>query len=93
MSTETLDYQSGFRNHFSTEALPDALPKGQNSPQRCAYGLYAEQYTGSAFTALRHENLRSWLYRIRPSVVQSAYHPLPEKAVATAPLAVAHTPY
>lgn len=87
MLNETRHYQSGFRNHFATEALPGALPQGQNSPQRCAYGLYAEQYTGSAFTAPRHQNLRSWLYRIRPSVTQSAYRPLPDKAVATAPLA------
>ncbi|MFO7648960.1 homogentisate 1,2-dioxygenase [Halomonas campaniensis] len=87
MTTDTLQYQSGFRNHFATEALPGALPEGQNSPQRCAYGLYAEQYTGSAFTAPRHQNLRSWFYRIRPSVLQSAYRPLPDKPVATAPLA------
>ena len=74
--TEQLKYQNGFHNHFSTEALPGALPIGQNSPQKCAYGLYAEQLTGSAFTAPRHQNFRSWLYRIRPSVVQSAYQPL-----------------
>lgn len=84
-----LDYQSGFRNQFSTEVLPGALPLGQNSPQRCPYGLYAEQFSGSAFTAPRHQNLRSWLYRIRPSVVQSAYRPLPERQVETAPLAKA----
>ncbi|RTR06114.1 homogentisate 1,2-dioxygenase [Halomonas nitroreducens] len=85
--TDTLEYQSGFRNHFATEALPDALPKGQNSPQRCAYGLYAEQLTGSAFTSPRPQNLRTWLYRIRPSVVQSAYQPLENPRIATAPLA------
>jgi homogentisate 1,2-dioxygenase len=64
---------SGFGNHFSTEALPGALPQGQNTPQKPAYGLYAEQLSGSAFTSPRHENLRSWLYRIRPSVVQGAF--------------------
>ena len=84
--TEQLKYQNGFHNHFSTEALPGALPIGQNSPQRCAYGLYAEQLTGSAFTAPRHQNFRSWLYRIRPSVVQSAYQPLENNNVHTAPL-------
>ncbi|GED22611.1 homogentisate 1,2-dioxygenase [Halomonas halmophila] len=84
--TRSLDYQPGFRNHFSSEALPGALPTGQNSPQRCPYGLYAEQLSGSAFTAPRHRNLRSWLYRIRPSVVQSAYEPLAMPRVATAPL-------
>ena len=85
-SSNEHSYQSGFRNHFASEALPGALPVGQNSPQRCPYGLYAEQLTGSAFTAPRHQNLRSWLYRIRPSVAQSAYRRLPERRVATAPL-------
>ena len=61
-------YQSGFGNQFETEALADALPMGRNSPQRCAYGLYAEQLSGPPFTAPRARNERSWLYRIRPSV-------------------------
>lgn len=61
-------YQSGFGNQFETEALPGALPVGRNSPQRCAYGLYAEQLSGSPFTAPRAANERSWLYRIRPTV-------------------------
>jgi homogentisate 1,2-dioxygenase len=61
-------YQSGFGNGFETEALPGALPVGRNSPQRCAYGLYAEQLSGSPFTAPRAANERSWLYRIRPTV-------------------------
>ncbi|NNE24721.1 MAG: homogentisate 1,2-dioxygenase [Rhizobiales bacterium] len=64
----TLDYMPGFGNDFETEALPDALPQGQNSPQKCNYGLYAEQLSGSPFTAPRGTNERSWLYRIRPSV-------------------------
>ena len=63
----TLSYQSGFGNEFETECLPGALPVGRNSPQRCAYGLYAEQLSGTAFTAPRADNRRSWLYRIRPS--------------------------
>ena len=62
------EYQSGFGNGFETEALPGALPVGRNSPQRCAYGLYAEQLSGSPFTAPRASNERSWLYRIRPTV-------------------------
>jgi len=49
-------YMSGFRNSFETEALPGALPVGRNSPQRCAYGLYAEQLSGSPFTAPRGSN-------------------------------------
>ncbi len=61
-------YMSGFGNGFETEALPGALPVGRNSPQRCAYGLYAEQLSGSPFTAPRVSNERSWLYRIRPTV-------------------------
>jgi homogentisate 1,2-dioxygenase len=64
----TLTYMPGFGNDFETEALPGALPQGQNSPQRCAYGLYAEQLSGSPFTAPRGANERSWLYRMRPSV-------------------------
>jgi homogentisate 1,2-dioxygenase len=61
-------YMPGFGNDFETEALPGVLPHGQNSPQRCAYGLYAEQLSGSPFTAPRGANERSWLYRMRPSV-------------------------
>lgn len=61
-------YISGFGNSFETEALPGALPVGRNSPQKVNYGLYAEQLSGSAFTAPRAANERSWLYRIRPTV-------------------------
>jgi homogentisate 1,2-dioxygenase len=64
-----LKYQSGFGNEFATEALPGALPVGQNSPQRAPYGLYAEQLSGTAFTAPRGANRRSWTYRIRPAVM------------------------
>ena len=60
-------YQSGFGNEFATEAVAGALPQGQNSPQRAPLGLYAEQLSGTAFTAPRAQNRRSWLYRIRPS--------------------------
>jgi len=61
-------YLSGFGNGFETEALPGALPVGRNSPQRVAYGLYAEQLSGSPFTAPRATNERSWLYRIQPTI-------------------------
>ncbi|MBN7763251.1 homogentisate 1,2-dioxygenase [Nitratireductor aquibiodomus] len=64
----TVQYMPGFGNDFETESLPGALPQGQNSPQQPAYGLYAEQLSGSPFTAPRGTNERSWLYRIRPSV-------------------------
>ncbi len=61
-------YMPGFGNDFETEALPGALPIGQNSPQRCPYGLYAEQLSGTPFTAPRATNKRAWLYRMRPTV-------------------------
>ncbi len=64
-----LAYQSGFGNEFASEALPGALPVGQNSPQRAPYGLYAEQLSGTAFTAPRGANRRAWTYRIRPAAV------------------------
>jgi hypothetical protein len=73
---EPLQYLSGFGNEFQSEALPGALPQLQNNPRICPYGLYAEQISGSAFTAPRHENRRSWLYRIRPSVTHEPFHPL-----------------
>src|SRR6516165_12135469 len=72
-SETPLAYQSGFGNEFATEALADALPVGQNSPQRAPYGLYAEQLSGTAFTTPRGANRRSWLYRIRPAAVHGAF--------------------
>jgi len=74
-------YQSGFGNEFATEALPGALPEGRNSPQRAAYGLYAEQLSGTAFTAPRHLNRRSWLYRIRPAAMHGPFELLPAGAL------------
>jgi homogentisate 1,2-dioxygenase len=70
---QALAYQSGFGNEFATEALPGALPVGRNSPQRCAYGLYAEQISGTAFTAPRGANRRTWFYRIRPGAVHAPF--------------------
>ncbi|MEY4890799.1 MAG: hypothetical protein RIQ75_1929, partial [Pseudomonadota bacterium] len=64
----TEGYMPGFGNDFETEALPGALPQGMNSPQKCNYGLYGEQLSGTAFTAPSHQNERTWCYRIRPSV-------------------------
>jgi len=69
-------YQSGFGNEFASEAIADTLPQGQNSPQRVAHGLYAEQLSGTAFTAPRHGNRRSWLYRIRPAAVHAPFQAL-----------------
>ena len=69
VTTGTVEgYMPGFGNDFETEALPGALPQGQNSPQKVNYGLYAEQLSGTAFTAPRGQNERTWCYRIRPSV-------------------------
>ena len=60
-------YLTGFGGHFESEAVEGALPAGRNSPQRPAFGLYTEQLSGSSFTSPRHENRRSWLYRLRPT--------------------------
>ncbi len=78
-------YQSGFGNQHATEALAGALPQGQNSPQRVTFGLYAEQVSGSAFTAPRAENLRSWQYRLRPSAQHLPYRAISHNLLRTAP--------
>jgi len=70
-------YMPGFGNHHTTEAVAGALPVGRNSPQRPAFGLYAEQLSGTAFTAPRAENRRSWLYRLRPTANHPAFTPCP----------------
>ena len=72
-TTTGLSYQSGFGNEFATEAVAGALPEGRNSPQRAPHGLYAEQLSGTAFTAPRSHNRRSWLYRIRPAAVHRPF--------------------
>ncbi len=69
------DYIPGFGNHVSTEAVAGALPIGRNSPQHVPFGLYAEQLSGTAFTAPRAENRRSWLYRLRPAAIHPAFQP------------------
>ncbi|HPE59499.1 MAG TPA: homogentisate 1,2-dioxygenase [Thiolinea sp.] len=80
-----LTYLSGFGNEFESEALSNALPKGRFSPQRVNYGLYAEQFNSTAFTAPRAENRRNWFYRIRPSALHGAYYPLVQADLRTAP--------
>ena len=77
-------YQTGFCNEFATEALPNALPAVRNSPQRVPYGLYAEQYSGTAFTVPRHASRRSWLYRIRPAAVHSTFERVEHPGLAAA---------
>src|SRR5256885_15074436 len=80
-----LRYQSGFGAELATEALPGALPQGQNSPQTVPYGLYAEQFSGTAFTAPRHANRRSWLYRLRPAVTHGPFRPHDARLLRSAP--------
>jgi homogentisate 1,2-dioxygenase len=75
LTTSTPAYLPGLGGHVATEAVPGALPKGRNSPQRPAFGLYAEQLSGTAFTMPRHENRRSWLYRMRPSADHRPFVP------------------
>src|SRR5512142_2169048 len=78
-------YNSGFGSEVATEALPGALPVGQNSPQKCPYGLYAEQMSGTPFTAPRASNRRTWSYRIRPSVMHQPYRQIDRGLVRGTP--------
>ncbi len=80
-----LRYLSGFGNEFATEAVPGALPKGQNSPQKPPLGLYAEGVSGAPFTAPRAENRRTWLYRIRPSAAHGPYRRIDNGLIRSTP--------
>ena len=80
-----LEYQTGFGNEFATEAVAGALPVGQNSPQRAPLGLYAEQFSGTAFTAPRWANKRTWTYRIRPSVTHKPFEQIDNKLFRSSP--------
>jgi homogentisate 1,2-dioxygenase len=92
MPSTELCYQSGFGNEFATEAVAGALPVGQNSPQRVPLGLYAEQLSGSPFTAPRATNRRTWTYRIRPSVTHKPYAEYPSGLLRSGPFDEASTP-
>ncbi len=92
ISALVLDYQSGFGNEFATEAVAGALPQGRNNPQQVAHGLYAELISGTAFTAPRHDNRRSWLYRRQPSVVAGAYQAYAQPDWLSGGSGVAHPP-
>jgi len=87
-----LRYQTGFGNEHDSEALAGALPVGRRSPQRVPYDLYAEQLSGTSFTAPRASNLHSWLYRIRPSVKRGRFHPIDNGLLCSAPLDEVPTP-
>src|SRR5271157_2510982 len=89
--TEVL-YQSGFGNEFASEAVSGVLPQGQNSPQKVAHGLYAEQLSGTAFTAPRGVNRRTWLYRMRPSVAHKPFQPIEQGRLRSAPFDEVLTP-
>src|SRR6201997_5702285 len=78
-------YQSGFGNEFATEAVPGALPAGQNAPQRHPLGLYTEQFSGTPFTAPRAVNRRTWTYRIRPSVTHHPYEQIDRRLIRSGP--------
>ncbi|MGH7061902.1 MAG: homogentisate 1,2-dioxygenase, partial [Stellaceae bacterium] len=78
-------YLSGFANHHASEAVPGALPEGQNAPQKPPRGLYTEQISGTPFTAPRAENRRSWLYRIRPSAAHRPFRRIDNGFLRTAP--------
>jgi len=85
MTQDATAYLTGFGNHFATEAVAGALPIGRNSPQKTPMGLYAEQLSGTAFTAPRSENRRSWLYRLRPSAQHPAYKPFDQGRLRSGP--------
>lgn len=85
-------YQSGFGNEFATEAVAGALPEGQNSPQHAPLGLYTEQLSGSAFTAPRAGNRRTWTYRIRPSVMHQPFEEIPAGLIRSGPFLEVPTP-
>jgi homogentisate 1,2-dioxygenase len=82
-SEETLKYQTGFGNEFATEAVKGALPIGMNSPQKAPLGLYAEQFSGTAFTIPRVFNKRTWTYRIRPSVMHKPFERIDNKSLVS----------
>ena len=80
-----LSYQTGFGNEFATEALKGALPIGHNSPKKAPLGLYTEQFSGTAFTAPRDRNKRTWTYRIRPSVLHKPFKQLENNRFKSTP--------
>src|SRR5829696_1133610 len=80
-----LKYQTGFGNEFATEAVERALPVGRNSPQKAPLGLYAEQFSGTAFTVPRVHNKRTWTYRIRPGILHKPFAQIDSKLFKSSP--------
>ncbi len=91
-TAESLGYQSGFGNEFATESVAGALPVGRNSPQIAPHGLYAEVLSGTAFTAPRAENVRTWLYKIRPSAMHGPLRRIENGLVRSGPFDEVETP-
>jgi len=89
---DTLVYQSGLGNELETEALPGTLPLGQNSPQKVAHGLVSELVSGTTFTAPRAHNRRSYLFRIRPSVVHGRFERIDNGNLRTPPFDLPPSP-
>src|SRR5579862_3852438 len=89
---DAVAYLSGFGNQFQSEAEPGALPQGRNSPQRPPLGLYAEQLSGTPFTAPRQANRRSWLYRILPSAMHRPFHRIDNGLWRSAPFTETEVP-
>ncbi len=89
---EQLRYMPGFGNEHCSEALAGALPEGQFSPQKVAYGLYTEKFSATAFTAPRSSNFRNWFYRIRPSVVQGEFQRIDNGLIRSGPITEIETP-
>src|SRR5208283_5446364 len=89
--TDDIRYQTGFGNEFATEAVRGALPVGQNAPQKHPLGLYTEQFSGTAFTAPRATNRRTWTYRIRPSVTHRPFAEIPIQLIRSGPFTEAPT--
>ena len=92
LAAESCEYLGGFGNELESEALAGALPRGRFSPQKVAYGLYAEKLSSTAFTAPRGSNRRTWLYRIRPSVTHGDFRPLEQARVCNGPITDVPTP-
>src|SRR4051812_15391759 len=90
--TASLAYQSGFGNEFASESIPGALPVGRNSPQKAPHGLYAEVLSGTAFTAPRAENSRTWLYKMRPSAMHGPFRRIDTGLMRSGPFDEIDTP-
>lgn len=68
-------YTYGYGNELFSEAVAGALPLLGNTPQRCNFGLYAEQLSGTSFTTPRVHNKKVWMYKIRPSAAHAPMVP------------------